>query len=102
MSWQRQITHGGREEIQLPRTGVVPRQMEGALARRDALVVTDPPCSMLATAGRRVRVERGAGDPYRRLEAEIPRPGYEQDLVYAAVRQGEGGDPHPAGIVDRQ
>ena len=25
-----------------------------------------------------------------------------QDLVYAAIHQGEGGDPHPAGAVDRQ
>src|SRR5690349_14236069 len=76
--------------------------MEGALARRDALVVADPPRSMLATAGRGARVERGAGDPYRWLEAELPGLGYEQDLVHAAVRQGEGGDPHPAGVVDRQ
>jgi len=59
---------------------------------RDALVVADPPRSMLATAGRGVRVERGAGDPYRWLEAELPGLGYEQDLVHAAVQpSGDSG-----------
>src|SRR5436305_5948272 len=94
--------YGGRVEIQLSRTGVVPHQMKGAIAGRDALVVTDPPRSMLAAARRGVWVERGAGDPYRWLEVEFPRLGEEQDLVHATVRQGEGGDPHPARVVDRQ
>src|SRR5215467_16158478 len=79
--------HGGREQIQPSGAGVVPHQMEGAApARRDALVVADPPRSMLAAAGRGVRVERGAGDPYRWQEAELPGPGYQQDLVHAAAR----------------
>jgi hypothetical protein len=46
--------------------------MEGSRASRDALVVADPPGSVLAAGGPGVWVERGVGDPYRWLEAKLP------------------------------
>src|SRR5580692_7496811 len=66
-------THRGREEIQLPRAGVVPHEVEGPGAGGDALPVADPPGTVLAAGGgRRVqRVEGGGGHPQRWAKAEL-------------------------------
>src|SRR5580700_3969465 len=69
-------THRGREEIQLPRAGVVPHEVEGPGAGGDALPVADPPGAVLAAGGRRrvLRVERGGGHPQRWAKAELSSP----------------------------
>jgi hypothetical protein len=48
--------HRGREQIQFPRAGVVPHEMESPGAAGDALPVADPPDAVLPAGGRR-RVE---------------------------------------------
>src|SRR5580704_10990227 len=97
-------THRGREEIQLPRAGVVPYEVEGPGAGGDALPVADPPGAVLpAGGGRRVAwVEGSGGDPHGRAETKLPGRREEQDFVDTAVRQAEGGDRDPARAVDRE
>jgi hypothetical protein len=95
----RQRLAGGR----LSGFRVVPDEVEGPGAGGDALVVADPPGSVFPRRIRRaVRVEGSGGYLQRCPEAELVRPGQEQDLVHQPVREGEGGDADPACLVHGQ
>src|SRR5262249_27359123 len=93
---------GGWEQVELSGAGVVPQEVEGPGAGGDALVVADPPGSVFPACRRAVRVESTGGDVQRGPEAELVRPGQEQDLAHQPVREGEGGDADPARLVDGQ
>ena len=64
--------HGGREEVQFPRAGVVPDEVEAAGAAGDALPVAEPPDAVLPARGGRLveGIKGGGGHPQRRPEAE--------------------------------
>ena len=65
--------HGSREEVQFPRAGVVPDEVETSGAAGDALPVAQPPDAVLPARGRRLveRIKGSGGHPQRRPEAEL-------------------------------